>query len=356
MTLHQDWEGQGIIAQILNEQLAAELALYETPVVNVSGIELRGVDFPRVAIDFNASAGLAVEHFLVRGFRRCAYVGPLERQCVKRHADAFQDRLASSSISLERFDYDHESQPTEGRPQQRQRLEDWLDGLEKPVGILSWGTAASCQLLYACRSKNIVVPYEVAVLAGENDEVISQTTLPVLSGVNNPSLQIGYRGAERLDCLIRGQRNDSSDERIPPLEIVTRGSTDLMALDDDELASAVRFMRNNALNELTVQQVADSVPMTRRSLERKFKAWVNRTPFAEIRRLRIVRVKELLSSTDLPMSKVADATGFGNPDYMSTVFKGELNMSPMQYRSMTRSKSLGFAQNDMIVGGAFDCQ
>jgi len=89
---------------------------------------------------------------------------------------------------------------------------------------------------------------------------------------------------------------------------------------------------------LTVKEVADSVPLTRRSLERKFREWVGRSPLAEIHRLRIARVKELLATTDMPMSRISLATGFGTPEYMATAFKKEMNMTPLRYRSMTRAR------------------
>ena len=97
-------------------------------------------------------------------------------------------------------------------------------------------------------------------------------------------------------------------------------------------------MRENAFGELTVEEVADSVPMTRRSLERKFNDWFGRSPLSEIRRLRIARVKELLATTDMPMPRVAEATGFGTPEYMTTVLKHEIGLTPLRYRSMTRAR------------------
>ena len=337
MRLPRDWSGDGIIARVSSEKIAKDLKSRKVPVVNVSGIELDGFRFPRVTVDYDATAELALEHFRSRGFRRFAYVGPLQHSYVTRHADAFQKRL-SKEVELKRFNYAHESMASQRWLKQRQRLEDWLTELAMPVGVFCWGTSASCQLLDACRFKNIVVPDRVAVLAGDNDDVISQTTVPAMSGVLNPSLQIGYRAAERLDRLARRSSDKGKDERIPPIEIVTRGSTDVLAIEDKELYRAVRFMREHAFGELIIEEVADSVPMTRRSLERKFHDTFGRSPLTEIRRLRIARVKELLATTDLPVSKVAEATGFGTPEYMTTVFKNVTQLTPLRYRSMTRAR------------------
>ena len=338
LQLPRDWVGEGIIARISTPKIARDLKARNVPVVNISGIVIEGFDFPRVAIDYDASADLAAEHFRTRGFRRFAYVGPLRFSHVKKHADAFQARIATDGSQLIRFNYAHESMTSERWRKQSQRLGKWLDKLEKPVAVFAWGTSASCQLLDVCRFREILVPDEVAVLAGTTDDVISQTTVPQMSGVLNPSRQIGYRAAERLLGLIRGEKDDHRDEKLPPIEILTRGSTDVLAIEDHELLSAVQYMREHAFTDLTVMEVAKSVPMTRRSLERKFKTTFGRSPLSEIQRLRLARVKELLATTDLPVSKVAAATGFGTAEYMSTIFKRESGLTPLKYRSTTRAR------------------
>jgi LacI family transcriptional regulator len=337
MKLPLDWNGDGIIARVATEKIAADLRSREVPVINISGIELKSESFPRVSSDYDATASLAIEHFRSRGFRRFAYLGPLKLPYVKKHAEAFQTQIGSD-VSLETFDYAFESISSDRWRKQRNRLGDWLISLEKPIAVFSWGTSASSQLLDTCRFHQIVVPDQVAILAGDDDDVISLTTVPPMSAVLIPSLQIGYRAAARLDNLIKGIKDDGRDERLPPIEVVTRGSTDVLAIEDEELSRAVQFIRKNVFGELTVEEVADSVPMTRRSLERKFSDWFGRSPLSEIRRLRIARVKELLATTDMAMPKVAAATGFGTPEYMTAVFKDETGLTPLRYRTMTRAR------------------
>ncbi|EMI43508.1 xylose operon transcription regulator XylR [Rhodopirellula sp. SWK7] len=338
MQLPRDWDGDGIIARVANTTLAKDLSERSAAIINISGINLSGYHFRRVMTDYDAVASLAAEHFRSRGFQRFAYVGPLKVSYVKSHADAFEQRIVADGDQLQRFNYAFESMSSERWQVQRRKLSRWLANLEKPIAIFCWGTAASCQLLDICRLDSIIVPDEVAVLAGDNDDVISATTVPPMSAILNPALQIGFHAAQRLDRMMKNVRDEDDDELIPPIEVVTRGSTDVLAIEDDELLRAVRYMREHAFSPLTVKEVADSVPLTRRSLERKFREWVGRSPLAEIHRLRIARVKELLATTDMPMSRISLATGFGTPEYMATAFKKEMNMTPLRYRSMTRAR------------------
>ncbi|WP_442505581.1 substrate-binding domain-containing protein [Novipirellula sp. SH528] len=338
LQLPNRWKGDGIIARVSSAKIAKDLESRKLPVINISGIELDDVSFPRVAIDYDATARLAKEHFYTRGFQRFAYVGPLRYTYVKKHADAFQNQIGKEFATVNTFNYIHESMGSEQWRKQRLRLEDWLTKLEKPIAVFSWGTAASCQLLDACWCMNILVPDDVAILAGAEDALISQTTVPPMSAVLNPSKQMGYRAAERLDNLMRGGKDSGKDERIAPIEIVTRRSTEVLAIKDPELSSAVRYIRENVFSELTVEEVANSVPMSVRGLQIKFKDAFGRSPLAEIHRLRIARVKELLASTDMPVASVAVATGFGTPAYMTTMFKRETGLTPLRYRAATRMR------------------
>ncbi len=63
------WRGDGIIARISNPRLAADLKARHIPVVNVSGIQIPGINFPRVSNDLNVLGRLAAQHFLDRGIQ-----------------------------------------------------------------------------------------------------------------------------------------------------------------------------------------------------------------------------------------------------------------------------------------------
>ena len=125
---------------------------------------------------------------------------------------------------------------------------------------------------------------------------------------------------------------------IDPIMVNSRQSTDSLAINDPDLLSAVRFIRTNACCGITVQEVADSVPIGRRSLERKFKDCFGRTPLDEIQRLRLGRVRELLVQTDLPISNIAKDAGFGTPEYMTTMFKCRFGLTPLKFRSQSRAR------------------
>src|SRR5689334_6037405 len=58
------WRGHGIIARVSTEAMARRLKARRLPVVNVSGVQINGPQFPRVANDVRLVAGMAAEYFL----------------------------------------------------------------------------------------------------------------------------------------------------------------------------------------------------------------------------------------------------------------------------------------------------
>ena len=85
-----------------------------------------------------------------------------------------------------------------------------------------------------------------------------------------------------------------------------------------------------------VDDILREVMISRRSLERKFKTILGRSPLDEIRRARVERVKELLTASDMPMPEIAARAGFSGPDRLAVVFKDEVGLAPTDYRKQFR--------------------
>ncbi|MGN6555942.1 MAG: hypothetical protein ACTHLW_19720, partial [Verrucomicrobiota bacterium] len=69
LALPRGWQGDGVIARVSTPNMVRELSGLGIPVVNVSGIQFQGVEFPQVTNDLVMSAKIAADHLLDRGFR-----------------------------------------------------------------------------------------------------------------------------------------------------------------------------------------------------------------------------------------------------------------------------------------------
>ena len=338
LSLPSEWAGDGIIARVTSPQMYRALQRLKVPIVNISAIEVEGCDCPRVTSDFRACAQLMTDHFLDRGFHHFAYAGPLQYAYVREHLDAVQQALhgVNRSGEIATFDYRVQSVSNRGWAVQDRKLAAWLADQPKPLAVIGWATVAAAHVLDACRDIGLAVPDDVAVLSSDEDILLNEATVPPMSGLLIASHQIGSRAAGMLYSLMKGQCLATEHEHLPPIEIVTRGSTETFAIDDPELLRAVVFLRRNAYRPLTVEQVAYAVPLARRSLERKFRDRFGRSPLEEISRLRLARAKQLLVQTDKSIAEVAEACGYQTAEYLATRFRKDVGITPLKYRAAAR--------------------
>ena len=331
----RDWRGDGVIARVTEPGLAAQLQRAKTPVVNVSWSHIPGTSFTRVMPDETGVAQLAATHLLERGFRRFAYLGlPRQPGYVDRCGPAFLRELAAHGCSASVFASSRNTTPWRSVTDQAVRA--WLASLPKPVGILAWGPDRGRNITSACRQIEIAIPDEVAVLTTSDDLLLCGISHPPLSAVDERPRVVGWHAARLLDRLMAGEQTPDGPALIPPQRVVTRLSTDAFALDDAEVAQALRFIRDHFTSPIDVGDVVRAIPISRRMLEQRFQTVLGRSPAAEIRRARIARATELLISTDWKVQHIAQASGFAHVEGMNRVFRRELGTTPSEYRSCHR--------------------
>jgi LacI family transcriptional regulator len=328
------WRGDGIICRMTNIRLAEAVARSGVPMVDLNDYTDLGLQ--GVWSDHRAIGRVAAQHLVERGFRHFAFCGFSGQRWSVERQDGFAKFLESAGhdchIYESRWNRRH-SRPWE---QTRQRLVAWLESLPKPIGIMAGNDMRGQQVLDACREAEIAVPNEAAVVGVDNDELLCGLCDPPLSSVIPNAERIGYDAAALLDQLMQGERPTQREWLIEPLGIATRQSSDILAIDEPNIAAAVRLIRESACKGVTVSDIAQQVAVSRSVLERGFHKYLGRTPQAEIRQVQVARVKELLAQTELPLSRIAEIAGYDHPEYMCVVFKREVGCTPGQFRQQAR--------------------
>jgi LacI family transcriptional regulator len=180
------------------------------------------------------------------------------------------------------------------------------------------------------------VPDEVAVVGVDNDEPLCEVADPGLSSVWPDHLRVGYEAAALLDRMMHGTPAPQTPTYIPPRGVVIRPSTDVLAIEDRDIAAAVRFIRQHACDGVAIDDVAAHVSLSRSTLQRRFKQIVGRTLHDETLRMRMSRARELLAESDLPLGIIAEKAGFRHQEYMGAVFRQQLGQTPAQFRASSR--------------------
>ncbi len=135
---------------------------------------------------------------------------------------------------------------------------------------------------------------------------------------------------------MQGEKVGPQTHLITPLGVATRQSTDVLAINEVNVAKAIRFIRKHACEGINVEDVIKAVPQSRRQLENRFKKLIGRTPHEEIIRVQISRVKQLLVETNLTLEIIAERAGFAHVEYLSVVFKKKTGVPPSKYRLINK--------------------
>lgn len=325
------WDGDGVISRSTTPELARQLRRRGLPTVDLTDIH-GDLGLPHLWTDHEQVGELAAQHLLERGFRHFGFCGFSGHNWSARRCDGFRRAVEAAGGSLSAIDLAWGTSARETWESQQETLTGWLRELPRPVGILAANDMRGQHVLEACRRLALAVPEEVAVVGVDNDELLCELCDPPLSSVVPNPERIGYEAAALLDGWMRGTRPPQTEYVVPPLGVVTRQSTDVLAIGDPLIAAAVRYIREQACQGISVSDVLRHVPASRSVLERRFRKYLGRSPQEEIRQVQLKRTRQLLVETELPLERIAALVGFAHPEYLSVVFKRETGLSPGRYR------------------------
>ena len=338
--LHE-WDGDGLIVNFDNRSVAQAVQGIAKPVVGLGGgggwyDESSGV--PYVFTDDEAIGRLAAEHLLQRGLKQfafCGYPPTRTKVWVTKRAAGFAGCLAQEGYPCKMFHGRYTTAQHWERVQAE--LVAWLRDLPLPIGLMGCYDYRARHVLEACKTADLKVPDDVAIIGVDNDQVCELAD-PPLSSVEQGRFQIGYTAASLLDRLMDRKRPGKLSHVIAPVGVVSRQSTDLIYVADREVAEALRLIREQACRGIQPDAIAALLHMSRSSLDQRFKRSIGRPVDAEIRRVRLARAVELLARSDLPLRNVASEAGYANEQYMSAVIGKAFRRTPLQYREEHRSR------------------
>lgn len=334
----REWKPHGVIAGLVLRRVARELIRMGTPLVDTA-YTLTGLNVATVDVDHQAVGCAAAEYFLDRRFRNFGFLGSETAAYSRAQEAAFRARLARAGYSVSSCYVEYLADLTTVAlwKKSAQRTRRWLRQLSKPAAVLCCEDAPARYLADTCRQLGLHVPDDVALLGVGNDELECNLTPPAISSIAVPSERIGYEAAGLLDRLMSGHPPPPQPWLLPPLHVVTRHSTDTMAVDDEIVRAALQYIRDRASAPISVARVAHDIAVGRRLLERRFRSLLGRSVLEEICRVRVQRARELLADTHLPIAAVAAQSGFPSVRRLDVVFRKLTNVTPTEYRRQAQA-------------------
>lgn len=301
---------------------------------------------PAVVEDQAAAGRLAAEHFAERRFRHVGFVGykPLSNNLAMYRG--FRERAVECGCTCHLLEF-KELVGGEGELPKEEKIRlrlrefaEWIARVPKPVGVLTSNDVLAGRLCGAVLEAGLEIPDEVAMLGHGNEVPICESAPVPLS-----SIDFGDGHAEAavrimLD-LLAGKPGPARAVRVPPRGIAVRASTDVQAVADPLVARALRHIWDHFDLDLSVDDVAREVGVSRRHLERAFRPLVGRGVSAELRRKRVTELSRLLLTTDRPFADLAPVAGFRTLAGAHKCFRQEYGTTPHKYRARERARERG---------------
>lgn len=326
-----NWNPDGIIMR--DSLVKNELIKLKIPTILVQHDSTFPKDLPVIITDSASIAKMAREHLIERGFKHFAFCGFDQFEWSNGRKHYFQQYNDDAGFETHIYSSPKKKKVMDWEDEQR-HVCDWLKAIPKPVGLLACNDDRGQHILEVCKRLDFRVPEDVAVIGVDNDPMICDVGDPPLTSIALNVESAGYEAAKLLDQLINKQKIDVHQILVYPTHVVQRQSTDLLAVDDPEVASAIQFIKENAKNKLLVADVVKITRISRRALEQRFRKTVHRSIYDEIRQVRVELISKMLIETDLPISHITSFFNFTDVEHISRYFKREKGIGMREFRKL----------------------
>lgn len=118
--------------------------------------------------------------------------------------------------------------------------------------------------------------------------------------------------------------------------VYTEGGADLHG--DELIAQAQDILRSRYTDALNITDLAEELGVSSRSLNRRFKNATGLSPSLYLQQQRLNTARELLRTSNLSISEVANAVGYSDSDYFCRRFRDAMKQTPSAYRASVRGK------------------
>lgn len=327
----REWKADGIIGQFYNNQETEKIRRAKLPVIAQDFKErLKGV--PNITGAYHETGRMAAEYFLKKGFRNFAFYGFRNIVWSRERAEGFRDRVAEAGYEVHMYERT-DSRATDLWHYKPSTLTRWLKSLPKPCALLSCDDNLGNHITEAARHTGIKIPDQLAVMGVDNDEMLCELSDPPLSSIKLDTEKSGYEAARLLHAMIEGKDQDQiGDIVVQPTQVVSRVSTDIFASEDKYIVEVLRYIDENLDKNLKVNEVLKEVPMSRRSLEKRFVMTTGYPVYEYIYNKRIEKFTQKLLETDMTIYEIALDLGLSDSKNIARQFKQLKGLTPVAYR------------------------
>jgi LacI family transcriptional regulator len=332
---------KGAFVSVQTSTKAQQILQIGMPVIALSTLQDMS-SLPFISADNQKVAELAYEHLSSKKFKHFGFFGLTESKWTHERSEYFSRLVHRDGGTLYRFQERPITSQSDLVPFPKLCIDMMLtEGQEDliPIAVLASCDIVACYLSNIANEQGFVIPDEIAIMGVDNDSALCNICNPPLSSVALNLKKSGYEAAALLDRIISGQEQARGQRvTIVPEYVKSRGSTDILAVDDPEIVMALKYIRQNSNQPMQVEDLAHHLCVSKRSLQLKFQKALGRAIHDEIVLAHLEIAKNLLVETDLPVDIIAEKSGFSYTSNMRRAFLTHTGMLPRKYRQLHRAQ------------------
>jgi LacI family transcriptional regulator len=337
--LARRWDVGGVLAGALPrgfEDADADVFIRcRTPLVIVSTVAM-DPPFLQVSGDSRAAGRLAAEHLIERAFEHLAYVWLGSQRSLNEQRDGFREAAEQAGCEYSTIDFQATGVARYGwdAADFRRWLAREVKPLAKPLGLFVDSDLTALEAVEACLEGGMLVPEQVAVVGCWNDVAVCEHAAVPITSVDMNDDQRGYEAAAMLDLLLQDRRRRPKSVSILPRAVITRQSSDILAVPHLEVAKAVRFIwENYADSRLGVPDIVEATAMSKPGLNKAFNTHLKSSIGKYLAHTRLEKARRMLRGTKMTVEAVAAACGYGNAENLANAIRRAFGMSPRAWRN-----------------------
>lgn len=301
----------------------------ETPIF-LQDYKEEGKCFSNITGDYISMGIMAAKFFIQRRYKNFAFYGKKGFIWSSERAEGFRQEIEKIKGNY----YYCESEglnEVEWRSNHIQ-LEDWLISLPKPVAIFACDDSFAIQISELCKLNNIKIPDEIALLGVDNDNLTCNLSDPPISSIVLDAEKGGYELGRKIEKVVKKKDYNLFNISINPLRIELRNSTEKFNVSDIYIEKIIKYIEANFYLEFNINRLTDLVPLSRRSLEIRFKKTMGISIYQFILNIRMDHFIILLTTTKMSMCDLINQSGFSDYSNVFRMFKRIKGCSPIEYR------------------------
>lgn len=168
----------------------------------------------------------------------------------------------------------------------------------------------------------------------DNDDLLCNISDPPISSIEMDVENGGYMCCKMLHDRIRSGSRSPFNIIIPALRIKERRSSLKYNISDEEVLKLIAFIDENYSRDFKMTELLQIVPLSRRSIEMRFKKATGQTIYQYLLGVRVERFAYLLGTTDRSYIDIACEVGFRDLANVSRTFKKYKGCTPLEYRKL----------------------